>query len=89
MTDIMCDLLRETQREIQSRAMLEQKLSADRKERRLEIFSNVITTLGFIAVTLSCLCVESSTKIMVIGSLIGLAMIAAAALINIKMYKED
>ena len=73
------DLIRITQIAIERRRRVAEQLERERKARWMETVSVVLTFSGILTIAAACLCVETSETACIIGSLIGFALLMAAA----------
>ena len=84
------DLIRMTQEMTQRRLLRAEELREEKKRRKIEIVESLLAAAGTGTTFGSCFCVEKAPATTMIGGLIGIAMIAASALIEIiTYYKED
>jgi hypothetical protein len=82
------DLVRLTQIGIERRRRLAARIRRERKARREEIASELLTAAGIVSTLAGCFAAETSTRTLIAGVLIGCAMIAAAAAIDIISAQE-
>ncbi|MGN1382121.1 MAG: hypothetical protein ACI4W2_04810 [Eubacterium sp.] len=83
------DIIQLTQIGIERRRTLAEKERHDRRSRRQEITSAILTLAGITSCLGACFAGETSTRTLAIGALIGFALIGIAAIIDIINLRES